>query len=344
MIGSSLPPPRSWLFVPGAAERFVAKLGNLPASARPDAVIFDLEDGVATGELSEARHRVSAITAEPRSAPWLPAIVAVRTHAFSHPAFDDDLLALGPGVTTLLLPKVDSASEVAAAAARLAASGLPHVGIVATIESAAGLEDLTAIVRSVSPADSPGGPGLQAVAFGAEDFAADLGLPPWTAAGQSDVSGGVGGGVGGEMSAAVSGDLESSHLESSHLESGRLAVLDAARARIVTAAAGAGVAWRIDTPALSIEDVRQVETAARRSRGMGFNGKLAIHPSHVEPLHRGFEPAASEVAWARAVLGISSSARSGGAGLVAGQMVDGALARQARAILAGRRLSRGSAR
>ena len=301
------PPPRSWLFIPGAAERFVAKLRTLEGSSAPDAVIFDLEDGVATGDLAAARERVGEIAAAPGGVPWLPATVAVRTHGVTHPAFAEDLATLGPGVSTLMLPKVGSAQEVERAAELLLEADHAHVGTVAIIESALGLEQVAAIAGS----------GVQGLAFGAEDFAADLGLAPWSLSGQVD----------------------------SELAAGRQAVLDAARARIVTAAASAGLVWRIDTPTLQIGqgdgqvDSRggRVEAEARRSRAMGFSGKFAIHPRHVVPLHRGFEPSPGEVAWARAVLASEASNAASdqqGASLTAGQMVDEAVFRQARAILA----------
>src|SRR5690606_29458935 len=81
-------------------------------------VIFDLEDGVATGDLAAARERVGEIAAAPGGAPWLPATVAVRTHGVTHPAFADDLATLGPSVTTLMLPKVGAAQEVERARGR----------------------------------------------------------------------------------------------------------------------------------------------------------------------------------------------------------------------------------
>lgn len=303
----------------------MAKLAGMAEGNSPDAVVFDLEDGVAGADLPDARRRVAALTAAGSPKTRLPSVVAVRVHAAAHPAFAEDLEAVGQRVTTLLLPKVAAADELRLAADRLAELGLPHVGIVAIIESAVGLENVSSIAGSL-PRSGPlaagnrsaGSPALQGVAFGAEDFAADLGLPPWTSAD-----------AGGEQGGA---------------QDGRLTVLDAARARIVTAAAAAGVEWRVDTPTLRLGDDELVEVEARRSRGMGFSGKFAIHPSQLEPLHRGFEPSAREVAWARTVLGAGSTLdgddetrRRGGASVVREQMVDEAVFKQARAVLAARR-------
>lgn len=279
----------------------MAKLATLKGDDAPDAVVFDLEDGVATGDLAAARARVGRVAAAPQGSSSLPATVAVRTHGVWHPAFADDLATLGPAVTTLMLPKVGSAQEIERAAELLAAGGHAHVGIVAIIESAEGLEQAAVIARA----------GVLGLGFGAEDFAADLGLAPWPLSGRA----------------------------AEEVAAGRLAVLDAARARIIAAAASAGLLWRIDTPTLQIGRgdgaSEAVEGEARRSRSMGFSGKFVIHPRHLRPLHRGFEPLASEVAWARAVLASGGALGTGeeGATVAANQMVDEAVYRQARAIL-----------
>jgi citrate lyase subunit beta/citryl-CoA lyase len=212
-----------------------------------------------------------------------------------------------------MLPKVASAEEVAEAAAALVGAGLGNAGIVAMIESAAGLEHIAAILGAH--------PALVGVAFGAEDFAADIGLPP-----------------------SVTGQPGASAEARAASESGRLAVVDAVRARLVTGAAAAGAPWRIDTPVLQIRPVSLVEAEARRSRSMGFGGKFVIHPSHVAPVHAGYAPSDAEVAWARTVLGSAAGGavadtrgagvdRANGASSSGGQMIDEAVARQARAVL-----------
>lgn len=299
--------PRSWLFVPGAAKRYVAKLVDVS----PDAAILDLEDGIAGRDVAEARRRVAALLAAAPSATYLPSVVAVRSHPVSSGEFAADVAALGPRLTVLMLPKVASPAEVVEAAAALERAGLGTAGIVVMIESALGVEKLPSILDAH--------PSVVGVAFGAEDFAADIGLPP-PVQGQA--------GEGASARAAPEG--------------GRLAVLDAVRIRLVTAAAAAGVPWRIDTPVLQIRPVSLVEAEARRSRSMGFGGKFVIHPSHVAAVHVGYAPSEAEVAWARAVLAGGGDARggsscgeasAGGASSSGGQMIDEAVARQARAVL-----------
>ena len=62
----------------------------------------------------------------------------------------------------------------------------------------------------------------------------------------------------------------------------------------------------------------------------GFGAKAAIHPSHIQAINSAFTPTAERIAWAHKVL--ETAAR--GAGAVEGRMVDEAIARQARRILA----------
>lgn len=294
MAESPSPPPRSWLFVPGANPRYLAKL----ESARPDAVVLDLEDGVSPTHLDAARERVRTLLSAGDGDTWLPKVVAVRSHRVGHAEFASDLASLGQRLDVLILPKVAAAQEAASAALQLDRVGLGRVGIVATVEAAAALPRLEEILAH---------PRVVGVAFGAEDFAADVGLPPPP----PDVT---------QQPGARTAD------------EGRAIVLDLARARIVTAAASVGDLWRIDSPLLQLRPEHLAEEAARRSRSFGFTGKFAIHPAHVGPVHAGFRPTAAELAWARAVLGETLSNK--GAGGVAGQMVDEAVARQARSVLA----------
>lgn len=286
-----------WLFVPGASERFMTKLrtpgptaGRQPApvsATRPDVIVLDLEDAVAPAERVAARQRVAAVLHAPEDTYVAP--LCVRCHGVADPSFADDVAALGPRLAALVIPKVRDADEVRHAAERLARQGVGHARLVVMIESAAGLEAIPTILRAH--------PSVAAVAFGAEDMSADLGLPP--------------GGVGGDGDAA------------------RRAVLDAVRARLVVAAAAAGVRHRVDSPTLQLRDARLAGEDARRARAMGFDAKFAVHPAQIDPLRRGFHPDPAEVAWARAVL----SAADGGAAAAGGQMVDEAVARQARGVL-----------
>lgn len=151
----------TWLFVPGATERFMAKL----PTAAPDVAVLDLEDGVAKEDRTVARGRIAGLL---NAAPSGEARLAVRTNPVGSNAFEADLNALGPRLFALLLPKVGGAEEVKEAGGLLLERGLGEVMLVPMIESAQGLRNAFALLTAH---EAVGG-----VAFGAEDLAADLGL------------------------------------------------------------------------------------------------------------------------------------------------------------------------
>lgn len=91
------------------------------------------------------------------------------------------------------------------------------------IESAAGLLRLEEILRHEA---------VLGVAFGGEDFAADVGLPPGLRVEQ-------------ETQSASDPRFES-------VAAARLTVLDSARSRIVTVAAAVGLRCRVDTPSIQV--------------------------------------------------------------------------------------------
>lgn len=152
----------SWLFVPGANERFLAKLPSI----RPDVAVLDLEDGLDPKELLPARERVADALREVR----YPAVrLALRTHPVTTPGFLKDAATLGPALAVLILPKVSSNIEVLEAASVLGDLGLSNVKIVPLIESAEGVRNAFKILSAH--------PAVEGVALGTEDLAADLGLP-----------------------------------------------------------------------------------------------------------------------------------------------------------------------
>lgn len=103
------------------------------------------------------------------------------------------------------------------------------------------------------------------------------------------------------------------------------------RQQVVMAAGAADVA-AIDGITSAIEDADRVEADAGQARAFGFDGKLAIHPAQVDPIHAGFAPDDDQLQWARQVL---TSAAKGDAGAVrvADEMIDAPLLERARRIL-----------
>lgn len=275
----------SWLFVPGASDRFMTKL----SSVRPGVAVLDLEDGQAVAGLAEARQRVAGVLRSGVAATG-PAL-AVRSNPVGSAEFAADLAALGGNLSFLLLPKVSEADEVLEAASALEGMGLDRTALIPMLESAKGVRNTYQILTAH--------PLVRGVALGAEDLAADLGLPRFTA-------------------------------NEPNLVAGRSAVLSVARAELILAAAAAGVELRIDSPHLSIAAEDSVEAAAVLARSSGFTAMFAVHPSQVQPVIRGFRPSDNEREQAQRLL---DAADGGGARALDGTMVDEAVLRQARRVL-----------
>ena len=266
--------PRSYLFVPGhRPDRF-----DKAFASGADLAVLDLEDAVAPQDKPAAR---SAI------ANWLRAerLCAVRINAAGTEWFDADLTLCRQlqGLAAVLLPKAERAEHVAAVAA-----AAPGAAIIAIVETAAG------IARSRTLAAG----GVQRLAFGALDFAVDLGL-----------------------------DVD---------EQGAQDELAAFRSELVLASRLAGIAAPVDGVTTALDDDAQLAADSQRARRFGFGAKLCIHPRQIAVVHRAFAPPPEQVAWAGRVLAAVQA--SGGAAVqVDGRMVDRPVVLQAEAILAAAR-------
>ncbi|PSP83033.1 CoA ester lyase [Halobacteriales archaeon QS_1_68_17] len=149
---------RSVLFSPGDRPELMRKAPESGA----DVAVFDLEDAVAPGRKDEARSTVTAVLddLDPDCEVWVrvnPAGIAA-----------DDLAAIPAATAPLdavMLPKVASADDVRTLDRLLAERGA-DLPVVALVESAAGVLH----AEEIAAADP-----TTAVAFGAEDLAADVG-------------------------------------------------------------------------------------------------------------------------------------------------------------------------
>ena len=100
-----------------------------------------------------------------------------------------------------------------------------------------------------------------------------------------------------------------------------------ARTRLVTAAHAAGV---------GVYDDEGIEADSRLARSLGFTGKAAISPRHLDAINRCFSPSQAETDYAREVLAAIEDAKRCGKGAVAlrGKMIDAPIAARARQTLA----------
>lgn len=147
--------PASYLFVPGnRPERFAKAL-----AAGAGAIILDLEDAVAPADKAAARQAIAAWVS---SAGIAPERLVVRINDTLSPWYADDLAMIrAAGVKYVMLPKTEFAEQV-----KMTIAGTANdVVILPLVETARGINN----VEQIALAD-----GVQRIAFGTLDYAADL--------------------------------------------------------------------------------------------------------------------------------------------------------------------------
>ena len=153
---------RSLLYCPGDDREMMEKAVGTDA----DTVIFDLEDAVAPDVKSEARRTVrSLLDALDDPDPER----CVRINPYENGGRADVERVVGDVSTppeAIALPKVDDRETVTGLADHLADLGVADVDIVPLIETAAGV---------IAADEVASAPGVDAVAYGDQDFTADIG-------------------------------------------------------------------------------------------------------------------------------------------------------------------------
>jgi citrate lyase subunit beta/citryl-CoA lyase len=100
-----------------------------------------------------------------------------------------------------------------------------------------------------------------------------------------------------------------------------------AREHVVLAAAAAGID-AIDTVFTDIEATDRLAEETRFALGLGYDGKMCIHPGQVPVVNEAFTPDPERVTWARRVLEAAEAAERG-VFRVDGEMIDAPLIAQA---------------
>ena len=144
---------RSWLLVNASQPDRFAKA----VASQADVVLLDIEDGVAPDNKDQARANVVKFLGEGHHA-W------ARINGFGTPWWAEDCRALAEvdGLDGVMLAMVESHEHIERTAALL-----PGVKIVALVETARGVENLTSIARTR---------GLFRLGFGLGDFRRDTGF------------------------------------------------------------------------------------------------------------------------------------------------------------------------
>lgn len=282
---------RSYLFAPGDNERLLEKVFNAGA----DAVVLDLEDAVAPERKSAARDMVAEVLRKLRRQGGAEPAIFVRVNAVSTGFWTEDVDAVvDPALAGFRLAKAESADEIRALDDRLTAAerrlGIASgsFGITATIESAAGLMAAESMARV---------PRVQSFAFGAADFARDIGAEP--------------------------DDQESQTLY--------------ARSHLVVVSRSAGIGPPVASVHTRIGDLDGLRATTEAARRLGFFGRSCIHPSQVPVVNEIFTPTAEQAARAQAIIEAYEKAALSGVSAFAmedGQFVDRPIVDRARAVVA----------
>ena len=283
---------RSKLFIPANREKFIQKAWNRGA----DCIILDLEDSIAPADKASARRVIKdAIPVVTRGG----SEVEVR---INREFAEEDLDAImHPGLTSLMIPKCESALEIQRLDEMVAhferERGIPTGSIQfdLIIETAVGIVSMEAI--------APASPRIVQVSVGPVDLSGDMG---W-------------------------GHSPELRYDQFYYPSSRL--LFAARAAGVQAS-GMAPQSKVDFTDLS-PDREMMLQACRRSFEMGFLGSAVIHPAWCEPMNRGFNYTPAEIETARKIKAVMDEAYARGAGSASldGRMVDVAHLKQVNRIL-----------
>jgi citrate lyase subunit beta/citryl-CoA lyase len=152
---------RSLLFAPASRPDVLRKLPR----ASPDAVALDLEDAVPPDGKAAAREHARGVGAELAAAHPKMAVY-VRVNPVPTEWFVDDLTSgVSDAIAGVIVPKLESAEQLATVAAALTDAGLERLHVLAGIESAAGVDRVRELLV----------PPVAVAYFGAEDYVADLG-------------------------------------------------------------------------------------------------------------------------------------------------------------------------
>jgi len=294
------PTYRSILAVPASSPRFMEKA----AQGLADCVFLDLEDAVIPSLKAKARQ--DAITAI-NGLDWGARGVAVRVNGFGTAWACRDIIEVveaAPRLDYILLPKCESPEDVHAVGVMIqsAEAAFPRerqVGIMGLIETPRGVANVEAIAQA--------GGRLRALVFGGGDYQLDLGSFQ-RAVGAPAVD------------YVVLTDRDEVGARERHWND----LWHFATARIANACRAFGIV-PIDGPFSGISDSEGLRAAAKRARVLGFECKMAIHPSQIEIIHEVMTPSAAQIAWANEVIDAMEAAAREGRGAVKdknGEMID----------------------
>jgi len=154
-------PRRSALYMPGANDKALEKAKTLPT----DAIIFDTEDSVSPDMKAVARDKVAAAVA---SGEYGSRELTIRVNSIQTEWFEADVRsAAAAGPAGVVVPKIDSAADVARVESLLESAGAPDSTMIWAM-----LETPTAIENAVQIATAS--ERLTVLIMGTNDLAKEL--------------------------------------------------------------------------------------------------------------------------------------------------------------------------
>ena len=288
---------RSVLSVPG----HVLKMHDKAALSAADVIMLDLEDSVPQEAKEAARRQVLESL---QTIDWHNKMVTVRINSLDTPFGYRDLLEVvegaGEKIDAVVVPKVNHPGDIHFVDRMLdgmeLARQLPNtIGIEASIETAEGLTEVTAIARASRR--------IQTLVFGIADYSASVGARLVSISGH------------GENEA----EIYPGHRW--HF----------ALSRMIMAAKASNLQV-IDAPYGHFKDSEGLQRSAIMASALGCDGKWAIHPSQIDTINEVFSPSPEEIRRAETIIAAAEAAslQQRGAVAVEGRMVDQATVRLAR--------------
>jgi citrate lyase subunit beta/citryl-CoA lyase len=280
---------RTALFGPGNRPDRVDKAINTAA----DVVIIDLEDAVPYSQKRKTRPIVREKILQHQERPLF-----VRINALDTEFFQEDLdEVMVEGLSCIVVPKVEDTAQIheinrwLVQAEKKKGMQPGSISIIPLVESALAIENVFQIVSQRTDPER-----LFTVAFGAADFALDMGFELTK--------------TGGELAYP--------------------------RAKIAIACRAAGMEPPLDTPfMIDLQDADTLEADIKRARQLGFQGKLCIHPNQVDICNRLFSPTKEEIEYAQNVIQAFDEAEAGGSAAIQleGKFIDYPVVERCRRIL-----------
>jgi citrate lyase beta subunit len=295
---------RSQLYVPASKPALIQKA----AASAADAVCIDLEDSVTADEKAASRANVIRALKE---IDFGRRVRMFRINGLDSPFAYRDLVevveAAGDRIDIVMVPKVGSARDVQFVETMLSQIEA-HVRLTRPIGIEAQIETASGFLHAADIAGAS--PRLEALIFGAGDYAASMHMP----------------------SAAIGEADEHDQIYPGHR-------WHAVMHTIVAAARVNGLRC-LDGPYAGYSDAAGLAKACRISLAMGFDGKQCIHPAQLDTVNATFTPSLEDVTKAAAVVKAYDAAVAAGQGTATheGRMIDAANIRMARTILERHRL------